>query len=172
GARQCLKAIEGSPGAAISAAAARLLAARNPSGTVEALLGYLPFADDHAVTEAIGTALVAAAYKGGRPDPALLSALHDPVPLRRAMAIDALCRKDQPDQWPAVRRLLNDPKSSVRLRAALALASQQDPASIPALIDLLADLSPEQRRQAEEVLHNLAGEWAPNLNLALDDDVS
>src|SRR5262249_13447586 len=100
------------------------------------------------------------------------SALHDPVPLRRAMAIDALCRKDQPEQWPAVRRLLNDPKSSVRLRAALALASQQDPASIPALIDLLAELGPEQRRQAEEVLQNLPGKWPPNLNLALEDDGS
>jgi HEAT repeat protein len=171
-ARQCLKAIEGSTGAAIPAAAARLLAARNPQGTVEALLAYLPFADDAVVSDAVSAALVAVAYKDRRPDPALLSALQDPVPLRRAIAIDALCRKDRPEQWPAVRKLLSDPKASVRLRAGLALANQHDVASIPALIDLLAELSPEQRRQAEDVLQNLAGEWAPNLSLASEDDVS
>jgi HEAT repeat protein len=171
-ARQCLKAIEGSSGAAVPAAAARLLAARNPPGSVEALLAYLPFADDKTVTEAVSAALVAVAYEDGQPAPALTSALHDPVPLRRAVAIDALCRKDRPEQWPAVRKLLADPKTSVRLRAALALANQQDADSIPALIDLLAELNPEQRRQAEDVLQNLAGEWAPNLSLPNEDDVS
>lgn len=171
-ARQCLKAIEGNAGARVAAAAARLLAERKPTGTAEALLAYLPFADDRAVTEAVSSALFAVAYMGGRPDPALVSALHDPVPLRRAVAGEALCRKDQPDQWPAVRQLLNDPKTSVRLRAALALASQHDVASIPVLIDLLAELSPEQRRQAEDVLQNLAGDWAPNVGLTGEDDVS
>src|SRR5262249_52014054 len=85
---------------------------------------------------------------------------------------EALCRKDQPEQWPVVRKLLADPKPSVRLRAALALANHQDAASIPVLIDLLTDLSPEQRRQAEDLLQNLAGEWAPNLTLSTDDDIA
>src|SRR5712692_6416653 len=129
-ARQCLKAIEGNTGAAVSAAAVRLLATRKPSGAAEALLAYLPFADDRSVTDAVSDALLSLAYTGGRADPALLSALHDPVPLRRAVAGEALCRKDQPDQWPAVRQLLSDSKASVRLRAALALANQHDAASI------------------------------------------
>jgi HEAT repeat protein len=171
-ARQCLRSIEGNTGAAIAAAAARLLAARKPAGAAEALLAYLPFADDRLVTEAVCAALAAVAYPDGRPDPALLSALRDPVPLRRAVAGEALCRRDQPEQLSAVRELLKDPKASVRLRAALALANQQDVASIPVLIDLLAELTPEQRRQAEEVLQNLAGEWAPNVSLAAEDDVS
>jgi HEAT repeat protein len=171
-ARRCLRAIEGNTGAAVAAAAARLLAARKPTGAAEALLAYLPFADDHLVTEAVCAALAAVAYADSRPDPALLSALRDPVPLRRAVAAEALCRRDQPEQLPAVRQLLNDPKASVRLRAALALANQQDVSSIPVLIDLLAELTPEQRRQAEEVLQTLAGEWAPNVSLGVEDDVS
>jgi HEAT repeat protein len=171
-ARQCLKAIEGNTGAAVSAAAVRLLALRKPSGAAEALLAYLPFADDRSVTDAASEALMSLAYRDRRPDPALLSALQDPVPLRRAVACEVLCRKDQPEQWPAVRQLLSDPKNSVRLRAALALANQHDAASIPVLIDLLAELTFEQRRQAEEVLQTLAGEWAPNVVLAGEDEVS
>src|SRR5262245_50705252 len=171
-ARECLRAIEGSIGAAVSAAAVRLLAARKPAGAAEVLLSYLPFADDRFVAENVTAAIATLAYADGRPDPALLQAVHDPVPLRRAVAGEALCRKDQPEQWPVVRKLLADPKPSVRLRAALALANHQDAASIPVLIDLLTDLSPEQRRQAEDLLQNLAGEWAPNLTLSTDDDIA
>jgi HEAT repeat protein len=171
-ARRCLRTIEGTPGAAIPAAAARVLAKRKPAGAAEALLSYLPFADDASVTEAVSQSIAALAYADGKPNAALVKALEDPVPVRRAVACEALCRKDQPQQWPAIRKLLSDPKPSVRLRAALALANQQDATSIPVLIDLLAELSAEQRKQAEDVLQSLAGEWAPNVNLATDDDVS
>jgi HEAT repeat protein len=172
GARQLLKAIEGNAAAEIPAAAARLLAVRKPTGAAEALLAYLPFADDAMVTGAVSSAVSILAYSSGKPDLALLSALRDPVPLRRAVAGEALCRKDQPEQWPEIRKLLGDPKASVRLRAALALANQQDVASIPVLIDLLAELPPEHRRQAEDVLQSLAGEWSPQLTLTRDDDIS
>jgi HEAT repeat protein len=171
-ARECLRSIEGNFGAALPAAAARLLAVRKPPGAVEALLAYLPFADDAVVTDAVGTSLATLAFSSGRPDPALLSALHDPVPLRRAVAAEALCRKDQPDQWPVIRKLLGDPKPSVRLRAALSLANQQDAESIPVLIELLTELTIAQRHQAEELLQSLAGEWSPQLNLRGDDDIS
>ena len=94
------------------------------------------------------------------------------MPLRRAVAVDALCRKDQPEQWPEIRKLLGDSKASVRLRAALALANQQDASSIPVLIELLADLPPELRKHAEEVLQSLAGEWSPQVSLVGEDDIS
>jgi HEAT repeat protein len=171
-ARQCLARIEGPAGAALPMAAARLVAMRKPAGAAAVLLGYLPFADDQAVAEQVGLALAAVAYPEGKPDTALLQALEDPVPLRRAAAGEALCRKDRPEQWPAVRKLLRDPKPGVRLRAALALAGQQDAESIPVLIGLIAELPPAQRNQAEEVLQQLAGEWAPNLSLPGDDNIS
>ena len=67
---------------------------------------------------------------------------------------------------------LRDPNPTVRLRAALALAEKNDPAAFPVLIDLLVELPPAQRRQAEEVLQQLAGEWAPNPVLTGEDEVS
>src|SRR5438270_845945 len=70
-------------------------------------------------------------------------------------------RTDRPEQWPAVRALLKDAKPAVRLRAALSLSAAGDAEAVAVLIDLLADLPPEQRKEAEDVLRELAGEWAP-----------
>ncbi len=160
-ARRCLLAIEGPDCAALPAAAARLVAALKPNGAAEALLAYLPFADNQAVLREVRAALSALAYSDGKPDAALLRALKDPVAVRRAAAGAALYRPDQPAQWQAVRELLRDPKPAVRLRATLSLSAAGDPEAITVLIDLLADLPPEQRKQAEEILRELAGEWAP-----------
>jgi HEAT repeat protein len=171
-ARQCLQVLEGSTAAALPAAAARLLALRKPPGTAEVLLDYLPFADDTSVAEHVIGALAALAYTDGRPDPALLRALGDAVAVRRAAAGEALCRADRPEQRPAVRKLLHDPSAGVRLRAAMALARQQDAEAIPVLIDLLGELPAAQRRPAEEVLQELAGEWAPGLAHLKDDEIS
>jgi HEAT repeat protein len=168
-ARQCLQAVEGPDARALPAAAARLLAARAPEGTAAALLAYLPYADDPGVIEAVTSALADIAFAGGKPDAALLRALADPVPLLRAVAGQVLCRADRPDQFPAVRRLLADPKPAVRARAALALARQRDADSFPVLIDLLGVLPPAERRPVEELLQELAGEWAPALPAAGED---
>jgi HEAT repeat protein len=162
-ARKCLQAIEGNGGAALVSAAARALAALAPACSAEALLAYLPYADDPTVNESVTSSLESLAFPGGKPHPALLRALDDPVPLRRAAALECLCRADRPDLFPAVRKLLADPKPAVRSRAALALARQQDVESFPVLIDLLAVLAPGEGRPIEEVLRELAGEWAPGL---------
>jgi HEAT repeat protein len=171
-ARRCLAAIEGQGAADLPSAAARVLAQRKPEGAGEALLTYLPFADNPTVVEQVVNALALVAFPEGKADPAVLKALQDPVPLRRAAAAEALCRADRPEQVPAVRKLLRDPNPSVRLRAALALAKQQDAAAVPVLIDLLAELPAGPRGQAEEVLRELAGEWAPDLGHLKEDDIS
>jgi HEAT repeat protein len=67
---------------------------------------------------------------------------------------------------------LDDPAPAARLRAALALAEAHDAAAIPVLIDLLAELSAEQRGPVEEVLTQLAVEWAPDVRLPGDDTIS
>src|SRR5207245_1214515 len=171
-ARQCLRVVEGPAASALPAAAARVLAARKPEGAGEALLAYLPFADDVRVAEQVGQALAAVAYPGGRADPAVLRALEDKVPVRRAVAAEALCQADRPEQAPAVRKLLRDANPVVRLRAALALARQQDAEAVPVLIELLGELPAPQRKPAEEVLHDLAGEWAPGVGQLKEDDIS
>jgi HEAT repeat protein len=171
-AQRCLQIIDGPGGAALPAAAARLVALRKPAGAAEVLLAYLPFGDDQSVIEEVGKALAVLAFPEGKPDPALLKALDDPVPLRRALAGAALCRKDQPEQWPVVRKLLRDAKPMVRLRVSLALANQQDVEAVPVLIDLLAELPQVHRAPIEAVLQQMAGEWSPNPALQGDDDVS
>jgi HEAT repeat protein len=171
-ARRCLQAIEGPSGAALAAAAVRLVALRQPAGAAEVLLAYLPFADDATVAEQVNAALAAVAFPAGKPDPALVKALEDPLPLRRAVAAEALCRADQPEVWPAVRRLLKDPRPTVRLRAALALAQHHDVETVPVLIDLVGELPAAQHRAAEEFLSQLAGEWAPNATPQSGDEVA
>jgi HEAT repeat protein len=171
-AARCLPWLEGPSSRRLLIAAAHLLGQRAPEGAAAALLDYMPAADDPEVNGAVSAALAAVAAPAGKADPALVRGLEDPVGVRRAAAVVALCLAAPPDQTPAVRKLLHDPAPVVRLRAALALGEAYDAEAIPVLIDLLADLPGEQRAPVEEFLTQLAGEWAPVLQLALDDEVS
>ncbi len=159
-ARKALQSIEGPSGAALSTAAVRALAGLKPAGTVEALVAYLPTAEDDQVVEEVASALIAVAVTDGKADPALVKALTDDVPIRRAVAAEVLAQVGGDSQRPAVRKLLKDAKPTVRLRAALALAQYQDPEAVPVLIGLLSEAPPTQARQIEEFLTGLAGEWA------------
>ena len=170
-ARKCLQTIEGPESANLPLAAARLLRGRKLAGAAEVLLDYLPFADNPAVLQEVTAALCEVAYVNNKPEAIVVRALKDPVPVRRAAAGTALYRVDQPEQWPSVRKLLQDPKPAVRLRAALSLANAHDAEAITVLIDLLAELTPEQRKEAEEVLLPLAGEWAPGA-IAGEDEIA
>jgi HEAT repeat protein len=71
-----------------------------------------------------------------------------------------------------LRQMMRDAKPAARLVAALALARQEDVEAISVLIDLLAELDPGQRERAQDVLRELAGDWAPNVTLKLEDAVS
>jgi HEAT repeat protein len=171
-AAHCLPWLDGPGSLKLVMAAARTLAVRRPEGAAAALLAYLPFADNAEIVQVIQGALVAVAAPDGKADAALLRGLGDRAGLRRAAAGVALCRASPPQSVPAVRNLLKDPTPAVRLRTAMALAEAGDAEAIPVLIDLLAGLSAEQRRPVEEVLTHLAGEWAPVLEFARDDEVS
>jgi HEAT repeat protein len=171
-ARKCLRQIEGNEGGALPTAGARLLAQRKAAGAAEALLNYLPFADDATVTDQVGTSLAALAFRDGKPDPALLAALRHKLPACRAAAAEALCRSDRPELWPEVRKLLDDSSPGVRLRAALALTKHEDPDSVPVLIALLAELPRAERARAEEALRDLAGDWAPAVGQLKEDAIS
>jgi HEAT repeat protein len=171
-AQQCLEWLEGARRGEAPIAAARLLAVRKPHGAAAALLTFLPFAEDATVFDGIKAALISLACSENKAEPALVKALQDPLPLRRAIAVEVLCGVGQSDVMPQVRKLLADPKPLVRLRAALALAERQEEKAVGVLIDLLSELPPAQRRTAEEALQQLAGDWAPNPALTGDDEVS
>jgi HEAT repeat protein len=159
-ARNCLSAVTGHSGAAVSAAAVRTAGRLKPDGAAAALLAFLPFADDDSVSDEVGQALAAVGLHDGRADPALTAALADAVPVRRAAAGEVLARAGGPEGRAAARVLLRDPKPTVRLRVALALAGADDAEAVAVLIDGLADLPPAQVRQVEEYLTRLAGDWA------------
>src|SRR5262249_12920997 len=132
-----------------------------PDGAASVLLEYLPYAESPDVARDVSDAIANVAFAKGSADPAVMRGLTDPLPMRRAAACAALCKAGQPEQFLAVRKLLQDPSPTVRLKAALSLAEANDATAIPVLIDLLAELPAEPRRQVEDYLQGLAGEWAP-----------
>lgn len=168
----CLPWLEGPSSHKLLTSAAHLLAQHKPEGAAAALLAYLAYADNPEVIAAVNNALAAVAAPAGKPDPALLRGLSDRQSVRRAAAGVALCRAVPPEQAPDVRKLLKDPAAAVRLRAAKALAEANDAESIPVLIDLLAELPADERQSIEDLLKHLAGEWAPILEFARDDELS
>jgi HEAT repeat protein len=167
-ASQCLAAIEKDPGALV-VSAARLLAGRRVAGTATVLLDYLPHAESDTVLNEVKEALTVVTWDRGKPDPAVLKALDDPHPLRRASAIVALCRGGVGEHRTVLRKLLQDPKPSVRLRASLALAQAADAKAVSTLITLLTELPPESLREVEAWLTELAGEQAPKVPFGADE---
>ena len=148
----------------------RLIAQRKPDGASAALLAYLPYAEDPSLQEEVKAALTGMAYRDGKADPALLKALDDESPLRRATAVDVLCQNGLAEPRDVLRKLLTDPKPTVQLRAALALAQARDANALDTLIDLLGKLPVGQGHYAEEYLTNLAGDQSPKETL--NDDAS
>lgn len=108
----------------------RLLGMRKPAGAVEALLAFLPWAVNEGMAGEVQTALTSLAVSDGKVDPALVRALDDPLPARRALAAEVLAKAGGAEQRLAVRKLLRDADPTVRLRAAFALAAANEPVSI------------------------------------------
>jgi hypothetical protein len=153
----------------VPSAAARLVASRKPEGATEVLLAFVPSVDNESVAEVVRSALVAVAVHDGKPEKALLEALEDPVPARRAAAVESLSQAGLAKERPEMRKLLHDPDLVVRQRAALALATAGEKEAIPVLIDLLAQSPPPRGRQAEALLLRLAEDDAPAVALGTDD---
>jgi HEAT repeat protein len=168
-ARQLIDRIDRDPVHHLPAAAIRLLAVRKPPGAVEALLAYLPFAEDETIALDTQKSLTALALLHDRrdagptskPHPALLRALEDANPSLRATVAEVLIEGGGPQGHAAAHKLLADDSAEVRLRIALALARARNRDGVPVLIDLLMVLPLDRMSQAEDALHQLAGDTAP-----------
>src|SRR5579872_7123394 len=158
-AKKCLQQIEGQQGANLVRSAVRLLGALKPEGAAAALIDYYPYADDDSVTRELDLALTRVASSDGKLDAALLDALKNDNATRRGAAAVALCQAGGSAVHERIRPLLKDTKPTVRLQVGIALASAHDGEAIPILIDLLAELPAAQRREAEDFLSDLAGDW-------------
>lgn len=150
------------------AAAARILVKLKPAGTVETLLAFLPFSNDVMVVDEICKTLGTVGVVNGKPDPALVQALADPIAVKRGAAAEALVRGGAKNERAAVKGLLKDKDATVRLRIGLAMLPLEEKDAVAVLIDLLADLSADQLMPVEEALVRLAGEQAPTVALGTD----
>jgi hypothetical protein len=168
-AKLAIEAIEKTSNPAVARAAARLLADRKPPEGAEVLLAYLPFAEDVSVTEEILAALTPLAVKGGKADPAVLKALDDKTPIRRAAAAEALCRSGVADLRARARTLLKDPDGLVRLKLGLAMVENKEKEALPVLIALLSEKGRLDVGPVEDLLYLLAGDKAPTVEAATDD---
>ena len=124
-AEEMIRKIDTSAGRDASVAAARLLAARQADGAIDALVRYLPSADDPWMEEEILTSLGRLAVKRGEPDTRLLSALKDPLPLRRGAVLYLLGRRGNAAQRAVVRSFLADPDPLLRERAMQGLLGKR-----------------------------------------------
>src|SRR5262249_18782112 len=91
-AEDCLRQIRDGASTSVLLAAVRVLARHRPARSVEVLLNYLPSADDESVASEVRVVLGTLAVHEGKADPALVAALADPNPARRAAAGSALAR--------------------------------------------------------------------------------
>ncbi len=171
-AERCLEAIQRGPGPMIPAAAARLLGARKPAGAANVLLGYVPFADDESVEEAVLGALAELGLHNGKADPLFVTALADPDPARRAAAVFVVGQSTDPGQRRTAARLLTDPALKVRFQAASTLFAGGDKAAVPALMALLTEGTPEIAWQVEELLCRLTDTGTPAAYLDAGSDDS
>jgi HEAT repeat protein len=160
-AKMLIERLETGPEMRLPVAAFRLLAVRKPAGAVEALLAYLPFADDEDREQEVRKSLLVLAQRDGQPDPALRRGLADEQPKVRALAAEALIAVGGAEGRAAVRKLLVGDVPSVRMRTALALARAGEREGVAVLIDVLSLISPEECHQAEDALYQLAGDTAP-----------
>lgn len=161
-AEQCVAKLERDPTWRFYPPVVRLLVKRKAEGATEALLRFLPYAVGEDLQEEIWYGLDALALKDGAVRPALIAALKDASPVRRAVAACILGRLGDARQKDMVRKLLADPNPIVRLRAAQGLLAAKEKTGIPVLVDLLTAPSVEIAWQAEELLRWVAGEGAPD----------
>jgi HEAT repeat protein len=139
----------------------RLLALRKPAAGAEALIAYIPYADDEYLSGEAQAALNILAWPDGQPNPAVVKALADKVPARRAAAAVALSRGPAGEHRDALLRLLRDEDAQVRLQVGLALAQAGEREAVPVLIALLGELPQERSAPVEEYLRQVAGDGAP-----------
>ena len=160
-AKDCIAQIERERKGISALKIVQLLIQQQPAGTMEALLHYLPHAQDNAVDEVIYFGLCDRLERGESLRKPVVAALTDKSPVRRALAGLLVGRFGTGQQREAAHRLLADENQEVRLRTAQGLLAGGVKASLPTLIALLEKAPLGVAWQAEELLHYAAGEDSP-----------
>lgn len=161
--RRCLHAINRGPAPGMVGLAVRLLGELRPEGAVEALLDFLPCADDESIEEAAFRALLRVGLPDGKAHGVLVTALEDRITIRRAAAAHVVSRTTSDEQRGHVLPLLRDPSLRVRSEAAMGLAYSGEKSAIPVMVALLADVPLTQVAQIEDMLWRIAGDEGPRM---------
>lgn len=164
----CLRQIASGSDANLAAAAAYLLAKRQPAQAAEVLLAYVPFATEEHVLDAVQFALnklAGADAKASAEDSPFVKALKDPAPVKRGAAGEALVRGQGQKVKDLVEHLLGDETPQVRAQVSAALVEARDKGAMPILIQTLAALPRDEAWPVEDLLLRLAGETAPGVYL-------
>ncbi len=131
--------------------------------TVAVLLDYYPDAESDTLAGEVLTAIEKLGFPAGQPDRALVKALADPEPGKRAAAGMLLARVE--GQRPALRKLCGDADGDVRFRVALALLAYGDKQAIRTLAECLPELPPAEAWQALDALYRAGGPTTPAVPL-------
>ncbi len=127
------------------------------------MLACLPWVDEESAREAIFSALLQSGLRDGRVEPAVLAAVRDREPVRRAAAAHILGRAGREQRQLAV-RLLGDSDVFVRFHSACSLLRSGEKIAVPVLVEQLTDGPLNQAWQAEDLLCRMAGERLPGIS--------
>jgi hypothetical protein len=136
--------------------AARVLANRDPRAATEALLTFLPCASDESMEDTIFAILARSSVASGSAQPALVQALQDKEPTRRAAAAFALGALKE--YRAEVVKLLDDKDVQVRFRACSVLVPAGEKKAIDTLLALLTDAPIQTAHLSEDMLFRLASQ--------------
>ena len=169
-AEKCLERIRDADMAGhAEAQAVRVLLLRNPPELSRVLLEFLPFGDGEYVRDEIRDALKRQVKTGKVPLSALVEATKDSLPIRRAVAAEALA--ESKDHVALVRSLLKDESPLVRLRVAVIEVTRAEKSAVPILIEALTQVANSDAWPAEDLLYRLAeGRSPPMMSRGFDDD--
>jgi hypothetical protein len=166
-ARITLRKLETVPHSAVAASAVRAVVKLKPEGAAGALIGFLPVADTEVVADVIREALVSLAARDGKADPALVAALSDKLPVRRAAAYVALIQGGPAteririkDAYPKVKEaVLADADAEAKFIGLWTLAlTTREKEFLPELIGMVPKLPRGRIWQLEELLLLMAKE--------------
>ena len=158
--QRCLQKIERRSSNALTAAAARLIGSRHPTGATGVLLDYVPFAADALVSQEVHNALLGLGIACDQDRELLRKCLASPTASRRGAAALVLGCCGGPLDKQAVRAILTDAVPAVRLRAAQGLCTAGDKEAMRALIALV-ERADDAGTRAEDLLRLLAGQAVP-----------
>jgi len=121
----------------------------------------VPFVEDESVEEEILTCLTLLSLREPNVEPALVKALDDVSPARRAAAAYVLGHVGTKAHVAKVLPLLDDLQPLVRLRAAQGMLAARNKLALPSLVNLIGTVPAIYLPRVEETLYRLSDDKGP-----------